>query len=193
MPVTNYVHTATSNDRHGVSNYWPIECLFSSLLRLIKKKHQRSALLSLCEGNPPESGGFPAQRGSNAESASIWWRHKDIHLLLYQVAHESANGVLTIGFYFDPVTLNFDLMPWPKTCRNQSHGNQKRISSVIIRQAIFTSIGILTCLRSNNSIIPSALIWNALVKALQQRHCLCPCRQNIVILCNFPCAVHRKN
>ena len=55
----------------------------SSLLRLTKKKHQRSALLSLCAGNP--TGGFPAQRDSNAKmlpfddaimfiSSLQWWR-----------------------------------------------------------------------------------------------------------------------
>ena len=34
-------------DRHGVSNYRLIECLFNSLFRLPTKKYQRSALLSL--------------------------------------------------------------------------------------------------------------------------------------------------
>ena len=29
----------------------------------------------LCEGNPPVIGEFPAQRASNAENVSIWWRH----------------------------------------------------------------------------------------------------------------------
>ena len=32
-----------------------------------QRKHQSSA-----------SGEFPAQRASNAENASIWWRHHDI-------------------------------------------------------------------------------------------------------------------
>ena len=27
------------------------------------------------EGNPPDTGGFPSQRASNAENISIWWRH----------------------------------------------------------------------------------------------------------------------
>ena len=40
-----------------------------------KKKHKRSALLSLCEGNPPVTGGFPSQRDRNAENISIVWRH----------------------------------------------------------------------------------------------------------------------
>ena len=57
-----YSHnTATSNGRHGVSNYWSIECLFSSLFRLTTKNHQKSALLSLCERNPPVTGGFPTE------------------------------------------------------------------------------------------------------------------------------------
>ena len=29
----------------------------------------------LCEGNSPVTGEFPAQGASNAENASIWWRH----------------------------------------------------------------------------------------------------------------------
>ena len=31
----------------------------------------------LCEGNSPVTGEFPAQRASNAENISIWWRHHD--------------------------------------------------------------------------------------------------------------------
>ena len=29
----------------------------------------------LCEGNAPVTGEFPAQRASDAENVSIWWRH----------------------------------------------------------------------------------------------------------------------
>ena len=32
-----------------------------------------AALLTLCEGNPPVTGGFPSQRASNAESVSMSW------------------------------------------------------------------------------------------------------------------------
>ena len=31
----------------------------------------------LCAGNSPVTGEFPAQRASNAENVSIWWRHHD--------------------------------------------------------------------------------------------------------------------
>ena len=50
--LTTQCIKATSSDRHGVSNYRPIECLFNSLFRLPTKKYQRSALLSLCDENP---------------------------------------------------------------------------------------------------------------------------------------------
>ena len=71
----NCCFTATPNDRRDIWNYRSTECLFNSLFRLTTKKHQRSASLSLCQGNPPVTGGFPAQRDSNAENISIWWRH----------------------------------------------------------------------------------------------------------------------
>ena len=45
-PEDNFTITATSNDRHGILNYWSIEYLFNSLFRLTTRKHQRSALLS---------------------------------------------------------------------------------------------------------------------------------------------------
>ena len=40
-----------------------------------KNKHQRSALLSLCGKNLPETGGFPTKRDSNTANFSICWRH----------------------------------------------------------------------------------------------------------------------
>ena len=30
---------------------------------------------AFCAGNSPVTGEFPAQRASNAENVSIWWRH----------------------------------------------------------------------------------------------------------------------
>ena len=41
-----------------------------------QRKHQSSASLALC-GEFTETGEFPAQRASNAENVSIWWRHHD--------------------------------------------------------------------------------------------------------------------
>ena len=75
MPSASNFITATSNDRPGFSNHRSIECLFNSLFRLTTKEHQMSALLSICEGNPPVTGGFPAQRDNNAKNVCIWCVH----------------------------------------------------------------------------------------------------------------------
>ena len=40
-----------------------------------QRKHQSSVSLAFCEGNSPVTDEFPAQRVSNAENVSIWWRH----------------------------------------------------------------------------------------------------------------------
>ena len=46
----------------GVSIVYPTDC-----------SDQRNH--NLCAGNSPMTGDFPAQRTSNAENVSIWWRH----------------------------------------------------------------------------------------------------------------------
>ena len=40
-----------------------------------QRKHQSSASLAFVRVNSPVTGKFPAQRASNAENGSIWWRH----------------------------------------------------------------------------------------------------------------------
>ena len=40
------------------------------------KKTSKLRVTDLCEGNSPVIGEFPAQRASNAENVSIWWRHR---------------------------------------------------------------------------------------------------------------------
>ena len=40
----------------------------------------------LCEGNSPVTGEFPAQRASNAENVSIWWRHHMVSAKCTQVS-----------------------------------------------------------------------------------------------------------
>ena len=43
-----------------------------------QKKTPKPRVTGLCEGNSPVTGEFPAQRASNAENVSIWWRHRGI-------------------------------------------------------------------------------------------------------------------
>ena len=44
------------------------------------KKKTKLRVTGLCAGNSPETGEFPAQRASNAENVSIWWRHHATNL-----------------------------------------------------------------------------------------------------------------
>ena len=61
------------NERHGVSNHQPHDCLLNRLFQIRENKAPRH--WPLCAGNSPLTGEFPAQRASIAEIVSIWWRH----------------------------------------------------------------------------------------------------------------------
>ena len=46
-----------------------------------QRYHQSSAPLAFCVGNSLVTGEFPAQKASNAENVSIWWRHHGIEII----------------------------------------------------------------------------------------------------------------
>ena len=62
----------------GVLNHQTHDCLLNRLLRRRSKETSKLRVTGLCEGNSPVIGEFPAQRASNAENVSIWWRHHDL-------------------------------------------------------------------------------------------------------------------
>ena len=53
----------------------PNDCLLNHLFRRSSKKTSMFRVTGLCAGNSPVTREFPAQRTSNAENISIWWRH----------------------------------------------------------------------------------------------------------------------
>ena len=57
----------------GVSTVYSVVCSGTD-----QRKYQ-SSVTGLCEGNLPVTGELPAQRASNAENVSIWWRHHVLH------------------------------------------------------------------------------------------------------------------
>ena len=65
------------NERDGVSNHQPHDCFLDCLFRRRSKKTPKPRVTGLFEGNSPATGEFPAQRASNAENDSIWWRHHE--------------------------------------------------------------------------------------------------------------------
>ena len=81
------------NGRDDVSNHQPHECLLNRLFRRRSNKTSKSALLALCEGNSPVTGEFPAQRASNAEHVSIWWRH---HVVLKVMHNRVAIPLISL-------------------------------------------------------------------------------------------------
>ena len=54
------------NGRDGLSNYQPSDYLLNRLFRRRSKEIHWAG-----------TGEFPAQMASNAENASIWWRHHE--------------------------------------------------------------------------------------------------------------------
>ena len=64
------------NEHDGVSNHQPHDCLPNRLFSRRSKKTSKLWVTGLCKGNSPVTSEFPAQRASNAENASIWWRHR---------------------------------------------------------------------------------------------------------------------
>ena len=65
------------NERDGVSNHQPHDCLFNRLFRSRSKKTSKHRVTGLCAWNSSVTGEFPAQMASNAEHVSIWWRHHE--------------------------------------------------------------------------------------------------------------------
>ena len=63
------------NERDGVLNHQPHDCLLNIYSGADKKKTSKLRVTCLCVGNSPVTDEFPAQRVSNAENVSIWWRH----------------------------------------------------------------------------------------------------------------------
>ena len=68
------------NERDGVSNHQPHDCLLNRLFRRRSKEISKLRVTGLYAGNLPVTGEFPAQRASDAENVSIWWRHHELTL-----------------------------------------------------------------------------------------------------------------
>ena len=63
------------NERDGILNHQPYECLLNHLFRHRSKKTSNLRVTGLCAGNSPMTVECTDQRARNAENVSIWWRH----------------------------------------------------------------------------------------------------------------------
>ena len=94
------------NEHDSVSNHQPHDCLLKRLFGRRSKKTSKRRVTGLCAGNSPGTGEFPAQRVSNAENVSIWWRHH-VNLLPCNIGYyrcEKANPPMTNQCLVDCLT-----------------------------------------------------------------------------------------
>ena len=91
---TCYITAITLHWRHnepdGVSNHQLRDCLLNCLFRCGSKKTSKLRVTGLCAENWPGAGEFSAQKASNAENVSIWWRH---HVRCLRLNRPSASTV----------------------------------------------------------------------------------------------------
>ena len=92
------------NVRDGIYNHQPRNCLLNRLLRRKSKKTSKFRITALCAGNSPVTGEFPAQRASNAEKVSIWWRHHYAAQIFTTWCVSNAERTL-LSFYLHVVQL----------------------------------------------------------------------------------------
>ena len=84
------------NERDGVSNHRRLHCLLNCWFRHRSKKISKLRVTGLA-GNSPVTGEFLAQKSSNAENVSIWWRHHDILSCTSECAPMEPDGLNVIS------------------------------------------------------------------------------------------------
>ena len=87
------------NEPDFLSNHQPHDCLRNRLFRRRSKKTSKLLVTGLCAGNSPGTGEFPAQRASNAENASIWWRHHAMYCNQRGLTGPHGTPTCTVDFY----------------------------------------------------------------------------------------------
>ena len=98
----------------------------------IEEKHQISALLDLCEGNPPVIGGFPSQRASNGESVFTLW-----------LLHDGSLHTYPSSLWLDHIW-EFAYIP-PTPCGLQGHAVRQDIEIYLPLDSSPASLSCLFC------------------------------------------------
>ena len=111
----NYILQRRHDGRDHVSNHQPRDCLLNRLSRRRSKSTPKLRVTGLCEGNSPATGEFPAQRVSNAENVSIWWRHHYMPLFPCTMSNRERR---IFHRQFLPITHNKRTMIHPRCHKN---------------------------------------------------------------------------
>ena len=98
--ISDYIEAALRwrrNEHDGISNHQPLDCLVNCLFRRKSKKTSKLRVTSFCVRNSLVTGEFPAQRASNAENVSIWWRHHGVIFEKQIKSHMHLNRFIFIN------------------------------------------------------------------------------------------------
>ena len=148
------------NERRGVSNNQPHDCLLSRFFWHRWKKASKLRVTGLCEGNSPGTGEFPAQRAINAENISIWWRHHDkamtamdYHVLVSinplwssdAIQQHRSGSTLTLAHVIDCCQVA------PNHYPNQSDLSSLRFSDINLREQTYQPLITKICLKIHHS------------------------------------------
>ena len=104
------------NERDGISNHQPHECLLKRLFA----RRSKLRVTGLYGGNSPVTGEFPAQRTSNTKNVSIWWRHHAMRCLMWSrdlfkntfiSTHFSQSYTSTLHMRYLPMVKRIILIP----------------------------------------------------------------------------------
>ena len=103
------------------------------------KKTLKLRVTGLCVGNSPVTGEFPAQRASNAENVSIWWRHHVYHCLILYPMYSIRRGhqclsfrTLWIIWYYLMKCSSSRKLEWLKHCQSRLHDKNKYQMNILI-------------------------------------------------------------
>ena len=99
----------------GISNHRCLNWLLTCSFRLRSRKTSKLRITGCCEGNPPETIGFPSQRASNTENVPTWWHHHgceqltqftDMYIYIYHNSYVYQKHVFISIIFTDLIDFN---------------------------------------------------------------------------------------
>ena len=182
------------NERDGVSNHQPHQCLPNRLFRRRSKKTSKLRVTGLCAENSPATGEFPARMTSNAENVSIWWRLRGAeqainpYLNLRVTRHWWVNNmvwicVITLFHCIILIDFSFIKITQSLTDRRECHNNP---ISVVLNSTIKTFLVSLPDL-TNFILFTIPLPQSFRIKSANKYYT--PFHYNDVIMCAMACEI----
>ena len=109
------------NERDGVSNHQPHDCLLKRLFMRRSKKPSKLRVTVFCEGISPVTGEFPAKRTSNAENVTIWWRHHVTYTSFYIWRKQGITNGHPFSYFLGGFTVYVNIIINPRPKPTQLH------------------------------------------------------------------------